>query len=178
MIYLYYYLNVPQQITDNKFTQYIQAELGFIIRFIYILVCLFQEAKSLKAGDVSHQESKNLAHSAMTVTTDHFSTSEIATEASQERQRVTSNGIFNQKQSSSSMQTYMTKGIHTTTSSLHSSASQVSIGIQICYKLLYRIVTNYDKLKVCIFRFKHLRSILNIYIKISSIYIQTMSFDI
>lgn len=75
---------------------------------------------------MSQQESKNMAHTSMKVTTDTFSTEKTATEAQQQRQRVTTSGIYNEKHSSSS-QSNIT---YTSKKGLHSSAvlaSQVKI---------------------------------------------------
>lgn len=91
---------------------------------------LLQEARSLKAGELSQQESKNMAHSSMKVTTDMFSHEKTAMEAQQQRQIVTSSGMYNQEKKTSSSQsnitTYTAKGIHTSSSSMLQSASQVS----------------------------------------------------
>lgn len=74
-----------------------------------------QEARSLKAGDLSAQESKNLAQTNMKVTTDKFSTERTATESQHQRQAVTPSGIYNQEShsSSSSLLYTSTKGLST-----------------------------------------------------------------
>lgn len=75
-----------------------------------------QEARSLKAGDLSQQESKNLAHTKMKVTTDSFSHEQSATAAQEQRQTITSSGIYNQEKHSSSSHsniTYTKRGIST-----------------------------------------------------------------
>lgn len=68
----------------------------------------------------------------MKVTTDSFSSEKSATEAQQQRQTVTSSGIFNQEKHSSSSRSNITytsrsKGISTSASSmLQQAAAQVS----------------------------------------------------
>ncbi|KAJ8971857.1 hypothetical protein NQ314_000519 [Rhamnusium bicolor] len=59
------------------------------------------EARSLKAGELSQQESKNMAHTNMKVTTDKFSSEKTAMESQQQRQTVTASGVFNQEKHSS-----------------------------------------------------------------------------
>lgn len=89
----------------------------------------FQEARSLKAGELSQQESKNLAHTNMKVTTDKFSSEKTAMESQQQRQTVTASGIFNQKEhSSASSHVYTTssRGLSASaTSKLQASSRQV-----------------------------------------------------
>ncbi|KAJ8940838.1 hypothetical protein NQ318_005284 [Aromia moschata] len=91
------------------------------------LKILPNEARSLKAGDLSQQESKNMAHTNMKVTTDKFSSEQTAMESQQQRQTVTSSGIFNQeKHSSSSSHVYTTssKGLSTSATSMLQAASR------------------------------------------------------
>ncbi|KAJ8983243.1 hypothetical protein NQ317_011652 [Molorchus minor] len=95
------------------------------------LTLINDEAKSLKAGDLSQQESKNMAHTNMKVTTDKFSSEKTAMESQQQRQTVTSSGIFNQeKHSSSSSHVYTTsKGLSTSaTSKLQAASRQLMNG--------------------------------------------------
>ncbi|RZC34291.1 sterile alpha and TIR motif-containing protein 1, partial [Asbolus verrucosus] len=90
------------------------------------LVIKKNEARSLKAGELSQQESKNMAHTNMKVTTDKFSSEQTAMESQQQRQTVTSSGIFNQEKHSSSshsVYTTTTKGISTSSSSMLQAAT-------------------------------------------------------
>jgi hypothetical protein len=88
----------------------------------------------LKAGDLSQQESKNMAHTNMKVTTDKFSSEQTAMESQQQRQTVTSSGIFNQEKHSSSshsvIHTTTTKGISTAGSSMLQVTSFVFVQIR------------------------------------------------
>lgn len=87
-----------------------------------------QENRSLKAGDISQQESKNMAHTNMKLTTDTFSQEKTQSETQQRKQMVTTSGIYNEQHSSSSQSNIMytsTKGIHTSATSMLQS-SQVS----------------------------------------------------
>lgn len=90
---------------------------------------LFQEARSLRTGELSQQESSNMAHSSMKVTTDSFSHEKTAIEQQQQRQTITASSMFNQEKHSSSTQSTYTsssKGMHTSSSQmLQAAAAQV-----------------------------------------------------
>lgn len=73
-----------------------------------------------------------MAHTSTKVTTDTFSTEKTATEAQQQRQRVTATGIFNEKHSSSS-QSNIT---HISTRGLQSGLTQVQINVYNNHSLL------------------------------------------
>ncbi|VEN55935.1 unnamed protein product [Callosobruchus maculatus] len=86
-----------------------------------------EEARSLKAGDLSQQESKNMAHTNMKVTTDTFSSEQKAMESQMQRQTVTASANFKQeKHSSSSSHIFSssTKGITTSAASMLQAASR------------------------------------------------------
>ncbi|XP_018577432.1 sterile alpha and TIR motif-containing protein 1 [Anoplophora glabripennis] len=85
------------------------------------------EARSLKAGEMSQQESKNLAHTNMKVTTDKFSSEKTAMESQQQRQTVTASGIFNQEEHSSAsshIYTTSTRGLSASATSMLQAASR------------------------------------------------------
>ncbi|XP_044267301.1 NAD(+) hydrolase sarm1 isoform X2 [Tribolium madens] len=73
-----------------------------------------KETRSLKAGDLSQQESKNMAQTNMKVVTDKFHTEQTAMESKQQQQTVTSSGVYNSEEhtsSSHSLYKSSTKGI-------------------------------------------------------------------
>nr|XP_034182017.1 sterile alpha and TIR motif-containing protein 1 isoform X8 [Osmia lignaria] len=89
-----------------------------------------KEQRSLKAGDLSHQESNNMAASTMKLQSDSFSSEKKAVAAQQQRQTVTSTGIFNQEKhmlstSSQSSITIASNGV-ASKSSMISAASAVN----------------------------------------------------
>lgn len=82
----------------------------------YLLV--FQEARSFKSGEIQQNESKNKASATMKIHSDSFSAEQKAVKQAQQRQTVTSTGIFNQHTSSASQTNYMIKtGMSTSTGS-------------------------------------------------------------
>ncbi|KAL2737365.1 NAD(+) hydrolase sarm1 isoform X1 [Vespula maculifrons] len=87
------------------------------------------EQRSLKAGDLSHQESNNMAASTMKLQSDSFSSEKKAMAAQQQRQTVTSSGIYNHEKhmasSSQSSITIASKGV-TSKSSMISAANAVN----------------------------------------------------
>lgn len=79
----------------------------------------------MKAGDISQQESRNMTAASMKLQTDTFSSEKTAVAAAQQRQTVTSQGIFNQEkltQSSQSNVTISKKGMCTKSSMVASAA--------------------------------------------------------
>lgn len=77
---------------------------------------IFQEERSLKTNEMSQQESKNMEHTRMKVKAGSYSQEKRATETEQQLQRITSSGIYNEKQSSSSQSNITrisNKNIHT-----------------------------------------------------------------
>ncbi|XP_076296862.1 sterile alpha and armadillo motif isoform X5 [Lasioglossum baleicum] len=88
-----------------------------------------KEQRSLKAGDLSHQESNNMAASTMKLQSDSFSSEKKAMAAQQQRQTVTSTGIFNHEKhvasSSQSSITIASKGV-TSKSSMITAANAVN----------------------------------------------------
>lgn len=95
----------------------------FIVVFLFFLK---QEARSFKSGDIQQQESNNRAAASMKVHSDTFSAEKKAVKQAQQRQTVTSTGIFNQEKhvSSASQSNYMitTKGMCSTGSSMITSS--------------------------------------------------------
>ncbi|GLH04047.1 Sterile alpha and TIR motif-containing protein 1 [Gryllus bimaculatus] len=92
-------------------------------------MALKQEQRSLKTGEITQQESQNMAAASMIVQTDMFEKKAMA--AQQQRQTVTSTGIFNhEKHSSSTSQsniTITTKGVCTkSSSSMIATSAQMS----------------------------------------------------
>ncbi|KAH1003265.1 hypothetical protein HUJ05_011196 [Dendroctonus ponderosae] len=53
-----------------------------------------QEARSLKSGDISQQETKNMAHTNTKLSGDKFSAEKSSTESQQQRQLVTASGMY------------------------------------------------------------------------------------
>nr|CAD7201802.1 unnamed protein product [Timema douglasi] len=88
------------------------------------------EQRSLKAGEITQQESQNMSAASMKLQTETFSAEKKAMAAQQQRQTVTSTGIFNQEKhmaaSSQSNFTITAKGV-CTKSSLISSQSQLLV---------------------------------------------------
>lgn len=78
---------------------------SFLIRLMF----RSQEARSFKSGDVQQQESNNRAAASMKIQSDTFSAEKKAMKQAQQRQTVTSSGIFNQEKhvSSASQSNYM-----------------------------------------------------------------------
>lgn len=85
-----------------------------------------QEARSFKSGEIQQQESNNRAAATMKIQSDTFSAEKKAMKQAQQRQTVTSTGIFNQEKhvSSASQSNYMitTKGMCSTGSSMITSS--------------------------------------------------------
>ncbi|XP_063984471.1 NAD(+) hydrolase sarm1 isoform X3 [Diachasmimorpha longicaudata] len=96
-------------------------------------VAAAREQRSLKTGDLSHQESNNVAATSMKLQSDSFSSEKLpklqkAMAAQQQRQTVTSSGIYNhEKHMASSSQSSVTiaKGV-TSKSSMLTAASAVN----------------------------------------------------
>lgn len=85
---------------------------------------LLKEARSLKMGDFQQAEANNIAAHSVKVQSDHFSAEKKAIAQAQQRQTVTSNGIFNQeKHVSSASQSKFTSHNMVTSSSQMSSHS-------------------------------------------------------
>ncbi|KAG5337909.1 SARM1 protein, partial [Acromyrmex heyeri] len=88
------------------------------------------EQRSLKAGDLSHQESNNMAASTMKLQSDSFTSEKKAMAAQQQRQTVTSTGIFNHEKhmasSSQSSITIASKSGVSSSKSMISAASAVN----------------------------------------------------
>lgn len=87
-----------------------------------------QEARSFKSGDVQKHESNNRAASHVSVHSDTFSAEKSAMAQAQQRQTVTSSGMFNQEKNfaSASQSNYMmtsSKGISSSGSSMISAAA-------------------------------------------------------
>ncbi|XP_046680809.1 NAD(+) hydrolase sarm1 isoform X4 [Homalodisca vitripennis] len=92
-----------------------------------------QEQRSLKAGEITQQESQNMSAATMRLQTDSFTAEK---KAMQQRQTVSSTGIFNQEkhhvaQSSQANITITTKGISTKSSLLSSQMSQLVNGTSV-----------------------------------------------
>lgn len=68
----------------------------------------FQEQRSLKAGEVTAQEANNMSASTSRLQTGQFSAEKKAMASSQERQTVTSSGMFSHKEHSSHAQSNLT----------------------------------------------------------------------
>ncbi|XP_011684352.1 PREDICTED: sterile alpha and TIR motif-containing protein 1 isoform X3 [Wasmannia auropunctata] len=89
-----------------------------------------KEQRSLKAGDLSHQESNNMAASTMKLQSDSFTSEKKAMAAQQQRQTVTSTGIFNHEKhmasSSQSSITIASKSGVSSSKSMISAASAVN----------------------------------------------------
>ncbi|XP_023021825.2 sterile alpha and Armadillo motif isoform X5 [Leptinotarsa decemlineata] len=84
-----------------------------------------KEARLLKAGELSQQESKNMAQTNMKLTTDKFSSERTAIESQQQRQTVTTSGIYNQeKHSSSSSHVYTSTKASSNTAAMMQSTRQ------------------------------------------------------
>ncbi|XP_055324987.1 NAD(+) hydrolase sarm1 isoform X2 [Sitodiplosis mosellana] len=87
---------------------------------------VLKEARSFKSGDIQQQESNNRAAASMKIHSDTFSAEKKAMKQAQQRQTVTSTGIFNQEKhvSSASQSNYMitTKGMCSTGSSMITSS--------------------------------------------------------
>lgn len=90
-----------------------------------------QEARLFKANDVQQQESNKMAASSIKVQSDTFSAEKKATAQAQQRQTVTSSGIFNQEKhiasSTQSNFSYTQKGICSTGSNMISSSQMKSM---------------------------------------------------
>nr|CAD7572787.1 unnamed protein product [Timema californicum] len=83
-----------------------------------------REQRSLKAGEITQQESQNMSAASMKLQTETFSAEKKAMAAQQQRQTVTSTGIFNQEKhmaaSSQSNFTITAKGVCTKSSLISS----------------------------------------------------------
>ncbi|XP_023021879.1 sterile alpha and Armadillo motif isoform X14 [Leptinotarsa decemlineata] len=89
------------------------------------LQMMTNEARLLKAGELSQQESKNMAQTNMKLTTDKFSSERTAIESQQQRQTVTTSGIYNQeKHSSSSSHVYTSTKASSNTAAMMQSTRQ------------------------------------------------------
>nr|XP_023021871.1 sterile alpha and TIR motif-containing protein 1 isoform X9 [Leptinotarsa decemlineata] len=89
------------------------------------LAARVKEARLLKAGELSQQESKNMAQTNMKLTTDKFSSERTAIESQQQRQTVTTSGIYNQeKHSSSSSHVYTSTKASSNTAAMMQSTRQ------------------------------------------------------
>ncbi|XP_055688007.1 NAD(+) hydrolase sarm1 isoform X5 [Lutzomyia longipalpis] len=91
---------------------------------------MLKEARSLKSGDMQQQESNSVAAASMKVHSDTFTAEKKAITQAQQRQMVTSSGIFNQeKHVSSASQSNFTitkKGISTGASMISSSTRKTN----------------------------------------------------
>lgn len=103
----------------------------------------FQEALSLRTGDITQQASNKVAAAAIKVQSDNFSADKKAISQSQQSQTMTSNGIISQEKhvSSASQANYsMThKGVSSTGSSMISSSSQMSATNSANGQMAYRL---------------------------------------
>lgn len=103
----------------------------------------FQEALSLRTGDITQQASNKVAAAAIKVQSDNFSADKQAISQSQQSQTMTSNGIISQEKhvSSASQANYsMThKGVSSTGSSMISSSSQMSATNSANGQMAYRL---------------------------------------
>lgn len=108
-----------------------------------ILLYSFQEALSLRTGDITQQASNKVAAAAIKVQSDNFSADKQAISQSQQSQTMTSNGIISQEKhvSSASQANYsMThKGVSSTGSSMISSSSQMSATNSANGQMAYRL---------------------------------------
>lgn len=108
-----------------------------------ILLYAFQEALSLRTGDITQQASNKVAAAAIKVQSDNFSADKQAISQSQQSQTMTSNGIISQEKhvSSASQANYsMThKGVSSTGSSMISSSSQMSATNSANGQMAYRL---------------------------------------
>lgn len=107
------------------------------------LLYSFQEALSLRTGDITQQASNKVAAAAIKVQSDNFSADKQAISQSQQSQTMTSNGIISQEKhvSSASQANYsMThKGVSSTGSSMISSSSQMSATNSANGQMAYRL---------------------------------------
>lgn len=113
------------------------------IILLSILLYSFQEALSLRTGDITQQASNKVAAAAIKVQSDNFSADKQAISQSQQSQTMTSNGIISQEKhvSSASQANYsMThKGVSSTGSSMISSSSQMSATNSANGQMAYRL---------------------------------------
>lgn len=98
------------------------------VKNVYIIFFSQQEARSFKSGDIQQQESSNRAASHTKIQSNTFSAEQKAMAQAQQRQTVTSTGMFNHEKNfqSASQSNYKmtTKGVCSTGSSMISASSQ------------------------------------------------------
>lgn len=81
----------------------------------------------MKAGDISQQESKNIAHTNRKVTTDKFSSEKTATESQQRQTIIANSSIYNQERHHSSREVVFKSRDYSTSSSVSENKVCVSI---------------------------------------------------
>nr|XP_029722442.1 sterile alpha and TIR motif-containing protein 1-like isoform X3 [Aedes albopictus] len=89
---------------------------------------MLKEARSLKMGDFQQAEANNIAAHSVKVSSDHFSSEKKAIAQAQQRQTVTSTGVFNQEKhvSAATQSNYSSRSMVTSTSQMTSHSSTMN----------------------------------------------------